>query len=423
MALSDHLNNSLSLNMSNELLRYLLERDNLSLDGVVIEMKKKRKEQILQAHPYEIFQSKDGRYRTYVKDSSLSTGRRMIAKSTLQKLEDALVEYYEATNNSDAASLISLSMLYPDWIRYKALHVEATTIDRVKKDWKRYYADSEIINKPIRQITKLELDEWIHSMIRQYCMDKHQYGNFSLIIRQELQYAVDRGIINDNLFNYVHVDKKRVLRQEHKKTDETQVFSVKELDGICACAEKDYVGNKRPKHKLAPLAVVFLFQTGIRLGEVSALKFEDVLDDEIIIRRTVRYPRGEIMDSTKGTYGDRLVPLTPKAINIINIAKCTRKKLGLSDEEYIFCLTDEPIHTYLAIQKAFSKYCKDLGIVQRGPHKARKTYISQLLDEGININTVRRIAGHMDEQTTLNNYCYDMKSKAERQAQVIAAIH
>ena len=326
MATADNFNTSLSLTNNSELLRYLLERDNLTLDGVVTEMTKKRKEQILQAHPYEIFQSKDGRYRTYVKDSSLSTGRRMIAKSTLQKLEDALVEHYEATNNSDAASLISLSMLYPDWIRYKALHVEATTIDRVKKDWKRYYADSEIINKPIRQITKLELDEWIHSMIRQYCMDKHQYGNFSLIIRQELQYAVDRGIINDNLFNYVRVDKKRVLRQEHKKTDETQVFSIKELDGICACAEKDYVGNKRPKHKLAPLAVVFLFQTGIRLGEVSALKFEDVLDDEIIIRRTVRYPRGEIIDSTKGTYGDRLVPLTPKAINIINIAKCTRKK-------------------------------------------------------------------------------------------------
>lgn len=77
---------------------------------------------------------------------------------------------------------------------------------------------------------------------------------------------------------------------------------------------------------------------------------------------------------------------------------------------------------YLAIQKAFTTYCRELKILKRGPHKARKTYISELLDYGVNINTVRAIAGHKDEHTTFNNYCFDRKTKSERDAQVIAAI-
>ena len=253
-------------------------------------------------------------------------------------------------------------------------------------------------------------------------MDRHQYGNFSLILRQELNYAVDLGIIDDNPFNHVTVVKQRVLREEKKKPDETQVFGSEELDRIYEQASEDFRRNRRTKHKLAPLGVMFLFQTGLRLGEVSALKFDDVKDDEIIVRRMVQWPRGDILDSTKGTYGDRPVPLTPKAKALINIARHVHEEHGDPDAEYIFVTAGEPIHVYQAIQRAFLQYCRALDICERGPHKARKTYISQLLDAGVNINTVRSVAGHKDEKTTLNNYCYDRKVKAARNAQVIAAI-
>jgi len=405
-----------------ELLRYILARDNLSLDGVVSDYMKIRKEQILTNHPYTIFESKDGRYRTYVKDPTMSNGRRMIVKSSREDLENAVVEHYISMSDDMFSENATLASLYPDWIEYKALHVEYPTINRVKKDWKRYYEGAAIVNKPISKITKLDLDEWIHKMIKEYDMDYHQYGNFSLIIRQELEYAVDRGIIDSNPFLSVRIDKKRVLRAEHKKPDETQVFTLEELEFIYECAEKDFSENRRPKHKLVPLAVQFLFQTGLRLCEVAALRYEDIDGDEIIVRRMVRYPGGEIIDSTKGTFGDRRVPLTPKALELIDVAKKKQEVSGQKNMKYIFVMSGDPIHTYLAIQKAFAKYCKELEIQQRGPHKARKTYISELLEFGININTVRAIAGHKDEHTTFNNYCYDRKTKSERNAQVIAAI-
>ncbi len=40
-------------------------------------------------------------------------------------------------------------------------------------------------------------------------------------------------------------------------------------------------------------------------------------------------------------------------------------------------------------------------------HKIRKTYISTLIDSGLNIDAIRRFAGHSDERTTYGNYCYN----------------
>ena len=339
-----------------ELLRYILERDNLSLDGVVSDYMKVRKEQILANHPYTIFQSKDGRYRTYIKDPSMSSGRRMIAKSSRGKLEDAIVEQYNAMSEDLISANTTLASLYPDWIEYKALHVEYTTINRVKKDWKRYYEDAAIVSKPICSISKLDLDEWIHRMIKKYDMDYHQYGNFSLILRQELDYAVDRGIIDSNPFLSVRIDKKRVLRAEHKKADETQVFTPEELEFIYRCAEKDFLANNRPKHKLVPLAVQFLFQTGLRLCEIASLRYEDIDDDEIIVRRMVRYPGGEIIDSTKGTFGDRRVPLTPKALELISIARKKQKDNGQEDMQYIWTMVRKTCSIFLLWQVALYTY-------------------------------------------------------------------
>ena len=66
----------LNLDSSNELLRYILERDNLSLDDAVSDMKKAKRKRIIDNHPYSIFQTKDGRWRSWLPDQ----GKKMICR-------------------------------------------------------------------------------------------------------------------------------------------------------------------------------------------------------------------------------------------------------------------------------------------------------------------------------------------------------
>ncbi len=54
--------------------------------------------------------------------------------------------------------------------------------------------------------------------------------------------------------------------------------------------------------------------------------------------------------------------------------------------------------------------------------KARKTYISSLLDGNVNVNSVREMAGHRDERTTLSNYYFDRSSDEEKKKMIEAAL-
>ena len=54
--------------------------------------------------------------------------------------------------------------------------------------------------------------------------------------------------------------------------------------------------------------------------------------------------------------------------------------------------------------------------MEKSFHKVRKTYISALIDSGININEIRKAVGHTDERTTFSNYCYNRVGKQETTA-------
>ncbi|KJV33262.1 MULTISPECIES: site-specific integrase [Pantoea] len=49
------------------------------------------------------------------------------------------------------------------------------------------------------------------------------------------------------------------------------------------------------------------------------------------------------------------------------------------------------------------------GIVRFTPHDMRRTFITRLLEQGVDINTVRQLAGHRDISTTTR---YDLRNKA-----------
>ena len=97
-------------------------------------------------------------------------------------------------------------------------------------------------------------------------MNAHQYGNFSAIIRQLLDFAVDSEIINKNLFLDVKVNRRRVLVPEVKKPDHTQVFTKAEENMIVDRAWTAFRKNENYVQWYTPLAIIFMFYTGKQTG-------------------------------------------------------------------------------------------------------------------------------------------------------------
>ncbi len=406
---------------ANDILDFLTSQGIIDLDGVETEMSKANAKRILDNHLYAIYQGKDGRWRTYIPDSENPYGRKLLVKTSRVDLEDAIVNAYQGKKGAKKQETIK--SLYPKWIEHKRLYTNSEAyIYRIESEWIKHYKESKIIDVPLKRLTKLELEEWAHRLIKINNMTRKQYYNSTVIIRQLLDYAVDLGVIDTNPYALVRVNAGRMFRQERKKTDETQVYTKSELAALYEAANKDYENADHWKHQLLPLLVMFQFQTGLRISEACALRYEDVTSDsELHIQRMYVDFDNTVVPYTKGTYGDRFVVLTSKAKELIARARQRQIECGVSASGYIFSMTDDPA-PYGAVRKCYEKYCKEIGIKLKSSHKARKTYISTLIDAGVNINTIRELAGHTDEQTTLHNYCFDRSEKTERVALIEKAL-
>mgnify|MGYP004493296801 FL=1 len=179
-------------------------------------------------------------------------------------------------------------------------------------------------------------------------------------------------------------------------------------------AWNDFHNHVKTTYPLSPLALLFQLQTGIRIGELCALKYEDLeTPDSIHIQRMVRRDTKEVVDHTKTDCGDRQVLLTSFAKYLIQTAREYQQALHVQSD-YIFSVNNQPL-TERCIASLYTKYTKhtDSGI-HKPSHTARRTFISSLLDAQMSINSVRQYAGHSDERTTLQNYVFDRTDKAAR---------
>lgn len=397
-----------------EILCYLLSHCKISLEDVQSEIEDMNNQTYLKNHSYNIWQGKDNRWKTYLPNESQKTGRRLIAKSTRENLEKEIINFYKSIDDTAKQKKITLRNWYQIWLDYKKLQTKATMyIRRIGSDWDNYYKNDAIIDIPIVNLEYDILQEWALRKVREHNLTKKQYYNMTIIIRQSLDYALQKHLITDNPFSKVRIDAK-LFQAKKQPEDRTQVFLTDEQPMIEREAWKDFENTG----VVACLAIPFAFKTGLRLGEIVALKETDICGNYIHIQRmevrtiqqlsdgTWTKQAYDIVDHAKSIAGEREVYLSRKAREILKRIIEANKEHGYSDNGYLFLNENGRIHAK-NVDYRIRKYCRHIGISEKAMHKIRKTYISTLIDGGLNINEVRKQAGHEDERTTYGNYCFN----------------
>ena len=122
----------------------------------------------------------------------------------------------------------------------------------------------------------------------------------------------------------------------------------------------------------------------------------ELLDDGSFSPRTY-----EITDVLKQNQEPRTIIVPDEAFEIEHRIKKIQFQNGNAGG-LLFPSTE----TEYSVAGKLYRLCDDLGIGRRSPHKCRKTYISNLLNNGMDLDFVREQAGHKDLQTTLNAYTF-----------------
>lgn len=391
------------------------------------DMTQKQRQNIIKKHMEQYttkYYESDRRWHSFLPDESLPRKMKPIAKRKWEDLEDMIVEYYLAQENSEKRKKITLRTLYPEWFEYKwQENNNSGYMKRISTDWNRFYNDDDIIDRPILELTTLELKNWARNKIIQEKLTKKVYYNMSIIIRQSLDYLVELGELPSNPYSNFKI-KPSLFTPVEAKEPEYEVFNEVEEHDIKELAMQDFL--TRP-HTTSAIAVVVNFSLGLRVGELVALKWKDLKSPYLHIRRMEqkqydKLPNGkwkshlEVVEHTKSDAGYRTIYVVSSALELFEKVKEDNLKRGYSCEpdDYIFLYKGKRI-TFKSINRKYERYCSQLGIVQKTNHKTRKTCLTKIADNAnINLKDAMEFSGHRDVQTYIKHYCFSRYSDEQK---------
>ena len=381
-------------------MKYALENGIINLDTIQKQAEMNERKKYLDMHDSKIWQSTDGKWYTYLPD--LDKKRKLIKRKSESEIKDAIVKYYK---NSETD--MTISDVFDSWIdkKLQRREIQKQTYDRYKRDFDRFYSFRKFGNRKIRYVDEDSLEDFVISSIVENNLTSKAYSNLRTITKGIFLHGKKKGNTNLNINNFFDdLDLSSKIFSKSSKKDSDNVYSEEELLKI--------IEELNKSQKIVHLGVLLAVYTGMRVGEIVALKWEDIHTDYIHInRRQVRYKDDnnvdvyEIKDSAKTEAGTRDVVIIPQVRKILKDARRINPFT-----EYIFEKNGKPVSIH-ALSMVLYRTCDKLEIKRKGMHALRKTYATRLINAGVDEAIITFQMGHVDFRTTKDYYYYNDKSK------------
>ena len=281
---------------------------------------------------------------------------------------------------------------------------------RLYSIYKNHILPNALFNNDMENIKSIDIKNFMverrnatYKKIENGYMINKNYSQSTLskifeFIKNSYSYALDDGIVKTNPCN--DVNKNRFKSNVAKKkiiiyTKDEIVKIINEID----------TNNKR--YSLNVYAIPILLFTGLRVGEVLALRKSDIdLDSGIIyIKSSLIYTRG-------GSVRDFCIttPKTHSSIRQVPISNNARKYIiklyYANDSEYLITTQNGNFLRDRNLSRTFSRLCKRIGVRYKGLHSLRHTFATNLILKGLDINIVSKILGHSKTSMTLDVYTH-----------------
>lgn len=160
------------------------------------------------------------------------------------------------------------------------------------------------------------------------------------------------------------------------------------------------------------LGILLSLKTGLRVGEVCALKWGDISFEQgvLTVRRTVQRIKADD-GGTRLYFGDpksadshREVPLTPAVLDVLGRQKRPDDCFIVSG---VAGRTVEP----RTMQRHFKTVLKHAGMRDLNYHALRHTFATRCVEHGFDVKSLSVILGHADVKTTMNIYVHPSQER------------
>ena len=273
-----------------------------------------------------------------------------------------------------------------------------------------------------KYIGNYTLEQLATPFIQSELINKLKDNNYSystihkvyVLLNECLQYAVDTDKLDKNPCRLVKQPPKKMFeKKEIRWLSEDEIKLFKE-QAVC----KYKTGNDR---YIYGLPISLIIYTGLRCGELAALKWSDIdfENKKIYVRKNIvtvydyedtekKTRKVNLQTSTKTSNG-RIIPLIKNAEDILNSIKS--KYQEINSDGFIINNSDKMVHVD-TLSDAYTNIAKTAGIENPlGIHTLRHTFASLLIKKGVDIKIVSEILGHKDVSFTYNVYVHILEEQ------------
>lgn len=405
-----------------------VKRGNIDVDSVLLQLndivKKEELKAILENHHYSIYEGETKsngkiykRWFTYVNEGGK---KRQIKRKTKEEVEEYLYDFYTNANidtNTKQSAVMTFKDCYYSWLEFKKMLVSSNTIYRYEYDYKRFLKDTDFENKNVKVITDNDILVYLSDVVKAQNFSEKALKTLIGYIKEILDMAVSDSIIDLNMLYKAKPKLKLIYKKctRNKDNSADKIISKEDISKLMKRIREDYINKP---YEISVYAVEFALLTGCRLGEIVALKWEDVDNGVIRIRRSEKTHRevGKVTYYTIGntkTCKERQIPLTEPIEDLLKRVADAEDKINAKGEFVFADLNGRMKSTCLS--RCLERKCKQVGIARKSVTSIRKTVNSTLKEIGGNTYINAAMLGHT-EKVNDNHYTYDITKMDTKKA-------
>jgi len=217
------------------------------------------------------------------------------------------------------------------------------------------------------------------------------------IIKSIMDFAKKENIITD-VFSITYP-------KQHQQN--TRVLSRQEQ----AALEKVLLDNI-DIHKLGILVCLY---TGIRIGEICALRWQDISKDfnTLSVRQTLQRIKNINDKSGKNNNKNKTIIITDTPKSLCSVRDIPIPKFLVNylrnftqPHGYFLCTSKTAFIEPRTMQNHFSKNIKIANIVNANYHSLRHTFATRCIEAGVDVKSLSEMLGHSNVNITLNRYVH-----------------
>lgn len=391
------------------MLQYAMENGIIDISCVEEKVRMNQRREYLKKHPYHIWEGKDGKWRTYLPDKKKEC--RLIKRGTQRDLENAVIMFYK--NDQQTEDVITFMDTYKRWRSVQDKLVCENTISKYNTDCKRYFEDTEFALKDIRVLTEEDIKVFICDTVKEQKLCQKACKTLFGYIRNVFQSAQINHVIKDSPMEFLMAKHFYKYCTRPVRKAESRLVSDLDMKKLYQQFARDY--RRKPSY-IPTYAVEFATLTGMRAGEISALRWDSIKEGKyILVDQSEKYNRltkEYFVDTTKNGK-ERMFPITKEVQDLLDRVKAAEQQSGYLCE-WIFADEKGRIHAP-TISSCSKNKCRQVCIDEKGIHAYRRTVNSKMRCEGVSAPVAASLMGHT-EAVNEQYYTFDISGWEEKAA-------